>query len=292
MSFARSRSALLALGAFFSACEPDTAALDAPFVPQGKISLGVIHSWPGAQEDEEARALRLTGARYEVTLKTLSLVISDVELHACIKPDLETSSRHAPWSMIAEAHAHVPDSASRLGTPTIEDLLGAPGRARMLGEVAPPPGRYCGLRVVIAPADEDVVNLSEAPSRDVLGRSAVVHGEVRALGGSALDVEAMALPMALKSEQAWSWEVKFEEPIVIDAQHRSAFVLIEKALTGAQADQLGAWAFEQVGGEAPRRGEQELARRWLELVGGSLRRYKPAAAHRGAKPPMPPAAAP
>ena len=68
----------------------------------------------------------------------------------------------------------MPSSAIRLGTLYVEDLLGKPGSANILGEVAPPPMRYCELYTVIAPADDDVINLTDVATEELEGKSAML----------------------------------------------------------------------------------------------------------------------
>ncbi len=146
-----------------------------PRIPTGKVTLGVIMRAP-AQDPVDQNTWTLTrGARtYEIT--TFSLILSDLELHAC-PPKLA-------WNpLLSTAHAHVPDSATRLGTPYVLDMLAVPGKARVLGEIAPPLGSYCAMYAVITPADEDVVSLGQADPAALVGKSMVIAGRAREADG-------------------------------------------------------------------------------------------------------------
>ena len=221
--------------------------LDAPVegLVQGKISLGVIHHLgDGVTRPDESAGeapLLLRGERYEVELEQFALVVADVEVHACTTLT-EQAAWTKPWRAIpswlsSTANAHVPESATRLGTPTVEDLLSPPARARILGEVAPPAGSYCKLRVVLAGADEDVVNLSSVDTQRLQGKSAVLRGKLRVLG----EGEGAWQSFDVSSTRASIWEIApGPEPIVLTKKSPGAFVLFDKQISGDLADVLGA----------------------------------------------------
>ena len=54
-----------------------------------------------------------------------------------------------------DACAHTPGTPTRLGVPSVLALHAAPGTQWVLGSLAPPPATYPGLRVLLAPPDDD-----------------------------------------------------------------------------------------------------------------------------------------
>jgi len=117
------------------------------------VALGVRVLAPGA--------LELPGGW---SLQHWVLTISAVELHQCV----ETG-----WSLIPSAHAHVPSSSTRLGTPAAEDLTRGTGGARIIGVISPPPGRYCKAYAILSPADDDLLNMTALPTSKLEGHTSV-----------------------------------------------------------------------------------------------------------------------
>lgn len=241
-----------------SGCESNGGPRPEERVHRGKITLGVIHH-KAASDAEEEPLLRLRDDRIEVELTRLMLVIADLEVHACDPPAPHASLLDL---LIPSAHAHVPDSATRLGTPTVEDLLSPPAKARIIGEVAPPWGSYCALWVVVAPADEDVVNLSELPSEEILGKSALIAGRWRSL-----DAPEQWHPFDTTRDMRQVWRVMLPEPITLEAQHESAFVLVDKTLDAALLEGLDASDAEAL--------TRALPDHLLEKLLAKLYRYSP-----------------
>ncbi len=249
-------TALAMMTGMLSGCDSHADTLDVSGEPRGKITLGVIRH---GVEREPDRPLRLLGERYALELNKLYLVIADLEVHAC-----EDRAQNASWSLFNEAHAHVPESATRLGTPTLDDLTGPVGRARIIGEVAPPRGRYCRLRVVMAPADDDVVNLSTLDMDELVGHGAVVDGRWRRVG------EQTWQPFTHRLTEPMTWFVELPEPITLSSKEDSAFVLVDTRLDGAFADSFG----ERLTTPSDRAlDSKDFAHTLLELVGQSQRRY-------------------
>lgn len=181
-------------------------------------------------------------------------------------PAHHTEEKAALDWFIPSAYAHVPESATRLGTPTLDDMLGETGRARIVGEIAPPFGEYCSVRVVVAPADEDVVNLSELPPDELTGHSAIVRGRWR----QKQDDEQAWHSFTHRLSSVSARHVMLPEPILLDPSHDSAFVLVDSTIDGALADALGDWITSS-GAETP--DEEAIARKILDLVGDTQRRY-------------------
>jgi hypothetical protein len=243
-------------------CQPGVDTLEPPHLAtRGKVTLGVIRHGATAQKG----VLRLTSERHILELSTFYMVVGDLELHACV--DAPEKKAALDW-IIPSAYAHVPESATRLGTPTLVDMLGKTGRARIIGEVAPPLGTYCSLRVVVAPADEDVVNLSELTPDALTGRSVLIEGRWR----GAQDEESPGAWRSFSHQftDASVWHVRLPEPIALERGEESAFVLVDSVLDDTLADALGAWMdthdTEGPDGEA-------IAAQILRLVGDTQRRY-------------------
>lgn len=101
----------------------------------------------------------------EWTVDHWVVTVSAIELHQCMEP--------VAWSWIPSAYAHVPSSSTRLGTPVAEDLARLGGGARIIGEISPPPGRYCRAYAVFSPADDDLLNMSALPTSVLEGNTAL-----------------------------------------------------------------------------------------------------------------------
>jgi hypothetical protein len=147
--------------------------------PRASISFGFTHELrdieqggPIRVEADDGTSVRITGAW---------LVVSALEAHLC-EPELTRNKgtwldRAGDW-LVPSAHAHVPNSATRLGVPFVEDLLGEGGKARIVGEVAPPLGDYCSFYAVVSPADDDVLNLTELSTMEAEGNTLILRGVI------------------------------------------------------------------------------------------------------------------
>lgn len=118
-----------------------------------------------------------TDLGYAVRLTRGYLSYQSVELSPCAG----AAWRRSGW--IREAHAHGETSPTRLGLARIESLLTPPGMTDSLGELAPPPGRYCSVILGLHAADEDASGLPE--DKAVLGKSVLVEGFYTPPGGDA-----------------------------------------------------------------------------------------------------------
>ena len=167
------------------ACQPDDrdlppAAVETePSVPPAEVSFGYIHHLQGLDHQPlEPLVVELPEAT--LRLERLLFVISGVELHLCA-PTNQLATRLKEL-LIAPAHAHVPSSATRFGSPWVEDLLDRPGAARMAGGIAPPPGSYCEMHMILVPADDDAINLTSTPPEEIDGHTALISGQWRPQG--------------------------------------------------------------------------------------------------------------
>lgn len=211
------------------ACDPHAYLEESATTTRGKVTLGVIHhntSTPSEESDRNTQQHRtFKNEHIELQLEQFALTIADIELHACSSQ--EKIARITLPPLIPSAHAHVPESSTRLGTPTVEDLLARAGKATILGEVAPPLGHYCKLRVILAPADDDVINLNEQiQTSEMLNHVIWLKGKWRPLGSEAPQWTSFEY----KTTTPLAVEVLLDEPINLTKQKSSAFVLIDKPL--------------------------------------------------------------
>ena len=182
--------ALLIMLLFFTACEPSTdqdrqrqATIEAlqeraqARPAAAETNFGYIHHLqePLAHTPGMPLALDLDGPQVEI--QDMVLVISAMELHRCSVTN--TLSRTLFDWLIPSADAHVPSSATRFGTPWVEDLLATPGAARMIGGIAPPLGTYCELHVILAPADDDVINITAVDPEEIENHTFLIRGRWR-----------------------------------------------------------------------------------------------------------------
>ena len=213
-------------------CQPSSPdASQAPqAVARGKVTLGYIHQAPDAPQGRWT----LQGG-HQVELERFIWVVSDVELHAC-EPGAAKSAqapvfeRWGPW-WISVASAHVPDSATRQGTPYAEDLLAPGGKARIVAELAPPLGEYCRLYAILAPADEDIYNFTELPTEQLRGKTYWIQGRLKradAPDWTPFELSG-ALTMAAPLDAINPRDP--QAPLALTAQHPTAFILLDKTLS-------------------------------------------------------------
>jgi hypothetical protein len=90
-------------------------------------------------------------------LSSLTVTIGELELMPCESGPLARLKQ----ALLPVAEAHTDSSPTLLGTPTILDV-----RAQQsvdMGVLEPPPGNYCGIRVLISAADADANGLDLYP---------------------------------------------------------------------------------------------------------------------------------
>ncbi|HZH13209.1 MAG TPA: hypothetical protein VE057_02490 [Archangium sp.] len=114
-----------------------------------------------------------------ITLDRAHVTLSSVEIIPC-----QTSSARR-WlrmlSPIGTAEAHEANTPRRLGTPHVSGLARPDGEPWVLGTLQPPPGNYCRVRLVFAPADADAEGLT--PGVDMEGRTLLLEGRVLPASG-------------------------------------------------------------------------------------------------------------
>jgi len=140
-----------------------------------------------------------TDLGYRVALDRALLVVGQIELIRCDNfvvdlVQLFTAGR---------ARAHVLETPTRLGEPLVLDLLESVGIAEYAGTMKPPPGRYCGVRIVGMPADADAVGLTEK-TEEMTRNTVLVQGRVEGTELTAF----ISGPLEL--------ELAFERPLVLE----------------------------------------------------------------------------
>lgn len=147
-----------------------------PSAPQAEVSFGYIHHTQGL-DHQPLDPLVVELPEGTLRLERFLFVVSGVELHLCSPTN--QLARTLLDLLVPPAHAHVPSSATRFGSPWVEDLLDRPGSARMAGGIAPPPGEYCEMHLILVPADDDAINLTATPPDEIDGHTALLSGHWR-----------------------------------------------------------------------------------------------------------------
>lgn len=224
-----------------SSASSDEASWEAP-----RVSIGL------RTVRDDARPLSFEVQDTEYTLDAAVLSVAAVELHLC-------ANARDTFKWINEAHAHVPSSATRLGTPAVDDVFTPSAGARIFGEISPPVGRYCEAHVVLAPADDDVMNLTAISTEVLDGYTAVVAGQ-RSVDG--------------ESEEAlWTTDAQRVVMVPLEAFELSEgeheFVVIEKVVDTTMLERA---LQEHV---AAQQDEADLARLLMDHVADRMQLYEP-----------------
>ncbi len=130
---------------------------------------------------------------YRVRLDRLYLAIHAIQLVSpSSRASLPSAIRRLTGLLLpSEACAHTPGTPTRLGVPSVLALNAAPGTQWSLGSLAPPPETYAGLRVILAPPDDDAQYL---PS-DVDMIDHTLHVDGMAYLGTDSVAIALAIPI-------------------------------------------------------------------------------------------------
>lgn len=177
-----------------------------------------------------------TDLGYRVLLERALLVLGQVELVRCDNFVMDL------WQLVgpARARAHVLDTPTSLGTPFVLDLMESTGTPELAGTMKPPPGRYCGVRVVGMPADEDALGV-EGENAVMIERSVFVSGRVvdQTTGAEiALSAEVLdAVDCELMLEQPLVFESPVLETVSIEIDHTTWFDGIDFAQLSSEAVQ-------------------------------------------------------
>ena len=189
-----------------------------------------------AYQPEATPAQIRTDMGYRVALERALIVVGKVELIRCDDFVMELQDLLGP----ARARAHVLDTPTSLGVPLIIDLMESAGAPEFAGTMKPPPGRYCGIRVLGMPADQDAVGLSDE-NLDMMQHSVLVAGQVTD------ETSGEETPLLARIWEVLQYEMLFDHPLVFDSpvlenvsiqiDHRKWFDGIDFALQSPDAVQ-------------------------------------------------------
>lgn len=189
-----------------------------------------------AYQPESTPAQIRTDMGYRVALDRALLVVGKVELLRCDNFVADLWQLFAP----ARANAHALDTPTSLGEPLVLDLMESAGTPEYAGTLKPPPGRYCGIRIVATPADEDAAGLSNE-NMEMMQHSVLIAGRVV---DTANGEES---PLLAQVWEPFDCEMRFDRPLVFDSpilenlsiqiDHTSWFDGIDFALLSTDAVQ-------------------------------------------------------
>lgn len=126
-----------------------------------------------AYQPEATPAQIRTDLGYRVLLEEAWIVVGKVELLRCDNFVLDL------WRMLSpsRARAHALDTPTSLGVPLVIDLIESAGIPQFAGTMKPPPGSYCGIRMLGMPADRDAAGLTDE-NLLMMQHSVIVAGRV------------------------------------------------------------------------------------------------------------------
>ena len=177
-----------------------------------------------------------TDMGYRVRLERSMIAVGRVELIRCDNSVLDLWKLVAP----ARARAHEFTSPTSLGVPLVIDLMESAGVPLFAGTMRPPPGRYCGIRVVGMPADEDAAGLT-GENLDMMQHSVLVAGRVEDADGGNDRALLARIWEVLPCEMTFDRPLVFDGPVLesvsIQIDHHSWFDGIDFALQDSNAVQ-------------------------------------------------------
>jgi hypothetical protein len=162
-----------------------------------------------AYQPEATPAQIRTDLGYRVALDRAMIAVGQVELIRCDNFVAELGALFVP----ARARAHVSDTPTSLGEPIVLDLMESAGTAAYAGTMKPPPGRYCGIRVLTLPADADAVGLTEK-NTEMMRHTLLVEGWIAREGDDFETSVALRIAEVFQSEMRFERPLVFEQPIV------------------------------------------------------------------------------
>ena len=147
-----------------------------------------------------------TDMGYRVRLERALIAVGRVELVEC------DNFVRSLWELVAPARAKAHESATptSLGVPLVVDLMEGAGAPSFAGTLRPPPGRYCGIRVLAMPADDDAEGLT-AQNVDMLQYTILVVGQVENME------TGETVPLLARIWDVLDCEMPFDRPLVFDS---------------------------------------------------------------------------
>jgi hypothetical protein len=126
------------------------------------------------QRDADGSLILNTDLGYRVTLTRAYLVSTSLEIFVCQPLAARLWQR---WG-IGRAEAHALDAPTRMGTAFVESLTGTgtgtADQRHELGEIKPPPGRYCRAVYTASAADRDAIGMP--PDSVAAGNTVYLEG--------------------------------------------------------------------------------------------------------------------
>jgi hypothetical protein len=152
---------------------------------------------------------------YIVRLDRAYLVSSSVEIFACEG----AAARLWRRAVLGRAEAHALGSPTRLGTAFVEPLTGNEG-SRPLGDIRPPPGRYCRVAYTASAADGDAVGLPT---------DLAVAGKTVYLAGTFRRGAALPRPFTVASSVPFTVQMDIADTDLFAATARPTLVVRKEA---------------------------------------------------------------
>lgn len=145
--------------------------------------------------------------RGELRVDHLYVTVDSVLLQPC-QQEQGPSGYGALWTSVAWAHGDA--TPTLVAAPLVMDLLGEPQQIQV-GSWTPPQGRYCEARLWLAAADEDALQLSQAPWME--GLSAALEGSYQ------------GQPVRWTTRAALEARVPLDPPLVLGSQDQDVTFL-------------------------------------------------------------------
>ncbi len=170
-----------------------------------------------------------TDMGYRVRLERAMIAVGRVELIRCDNFVLDL------WKLVSvpRAKAHEFSSPTSLGVPLVIDLMESAGVPLFAGTLRPPPGRYCGIRVIGMPADQDAEGLTDE-NLDMMEHSVLIAGRVEDAEGVDQSALLTRIWEILPCEMTFDRPLIFDGPVLesvsIQIDHTSWFDGIDFAL--------------------------------------------------------------
>ena len=175
-----------------------------------------------------------TDMGYRVHLDRALIVIGQVELVRCDNFVLNLWELVAP----ARARAHEFTTPTSLGVPLVIDLMESSGVPLFAGTLRPPPGEYCGIRVVGMPADQDAEGLTDA-NLDMMEHSVLITGRVEDTASGDVVPLIAGIWEVLECEMLFARQLVFDGPVLesvnVQIDHTKWFDGIDFALQSPDA---------------------------------------------------------
>ncbi len=159
-----------------------------------------------AYQPEATPAQIRTDLGYRVALDRALIAVGRVELVRCDNFVVDLLD----WFTPGRAKAHALDTPTSLGEPFVIDLMESVGTPQFAGTLKPPPGRYCGMRVLGMPADPDATGLTDE-NLEMMQHSVLVTGRVVDMSN---DEES---PLVARIWEVLDCEMRFDRPLVFDS---------------------------------------------------------------------------